>query len=344
MAMKIRSSEITSESVYLNRRKFMVGAGAIAASAALAACAPGAQTGNSSGNSSDSASAAVGDRTSAALALDELPDALAYTEPFASAETDELGDALNTFEQITNYNNYYEFTLQKEQVNPKSADFTTYPWTVEVGGLVNNPKTFGIEDLISNFDQEERIYRLRCVEAWSMVIPWVGFSLADLIKEVDPKSEAKYVRFETVHRPEEMPGQKGGFIDWPYVEGLTVDEAMHPLTLLSTGLYGKLLPNANGAPIRLVVPWKYGFKSIKGIVKIELTDEMPISTWMDQASNEYGFYANVNPQVSHPRWSQASERRISGGFGGNRRETLMFNGYGEEVASLYSGLDLQANF
>ena len=343
MAMKIRSSEITSESVYLNRRKFMIGAGAIAASTALAACVPSAQTGSSRGGSNASA-ATAGKGTSAEFALDVLPDALAYAEPFASAETDELGDALNTVEQITNYNNYYEFTLQKEQVNAKSANFTKYPWTVEVGGLVNNPKTFGIEDLISNFDQEERIYRLRCVEAWSMVIPWVGFSLADLIKEVDPKSEAKYVRFETVHRPEEMPGQKGGFIDWPYVEGLNVDEAMHPLTILSTGLYGQLLPNANGAPIRLVVPWKYGFKSIKGVVKIELTDVMPTSTWMDQAPSEYGFYANVNPEVSHPRWSQASERRISSGFGGNRRETLMFNGYGEEVASLYSGIDLRANF
>ena len=342
MATKIRSSEITSESVYLNRRKFMLGAGAIAASAALAACTPPSPQRGSGGGTN--AAAAVGESPSKSFPVEILPDVLAYDEPFASAATDELGDELNTFEQITNYNNYYEFTLQKEQVNRRSADFNAYPWTVEVGGMVNNPKTYGIEDLISGFDQEERIYRLRCVEAWSMVIPWVGFSLGDLLREVDPKSEAKYVRFETVYRPEEMPGQSGGFIDWPYVEGLTVDEAMHDLTILSTGLYGKLLPNANGAPIRLVVPWKYGFKSIKGIVKIELTDEMPISTWMDQAPNEYGFYANVNPEVNHPRWSQATERRISGGFGGDRRETLMFNGYGEEVASLYTGLDLRANY
>jgi len=192
-----------------------------------------------------------------------------------------------------------------------------------------------------NFTQEERIYRLRCVEAWSMVVPWVGFSLGDLLKEADPTSDAKYVHFTTVQRPEEMPGQNRNWIDWPYVEGLRVDEAMHSLTMLATGMYGKPLPNQNGAPIRLVVPWKYGFKSIKSIVKIELTDTMPTSTWMDQASHEYGFYANVNPEVSHPRWTQATERRI-GEFG--RRDTLMFNGYGEEVASLYTGMDLTKNF
>lgn len=273
----------------------------------------------------------------------DLPQALAYEQPFASSDVDELGASLNTYDEITNHNNYYEFTTNKAQVNPLSQGFEPYPWTLEVTGLVNNPKTFGIEDLINGFDQEERIYRLRCVEAWSMVIPWVGFSLASLLKEVDPKSEAKYVRFESILRPEQMPGQKSRFINWPYVEGLSVDEAMHPLTLMSTGMYGKLLVNPNGAPLRLVVPWKYGFKSIKGIVKIELTDTMPVSTWMDQAPNEYGFLANVNPQVNHPRWSQASERRIGGGLG-NRMETIMFNGYGEEVASLYDGVDLRANF
>lgn len=330
--VKIRSSEITSEHHYLSRRKFMALAGVSASAAVLAACNIPLPSGT---GSADVVPVSVDPPT-------DLPPALAHEEVFASATTDDLGTALNTYEEITNYNNYYEFTTNKAQVNPLSQGFAAYPWTVEVGGLVNNPKTFGIEDLISNFDQEERIYRLRCVEAWSMVIPWVGFSLADLIKEVDPKSEAKYVRFETVYRPEQMPGQTAKWIDWPYVEGLTVDEAMHPLTLMATGLYGKLIPNANGAPLRLVVPWKYGFKSIKGIVKIELTDTMPTSTWMQQAPNEYGFYANVNPTVDHPRWSQASERRIGGGLG--RAETLMFNGYGEEVASLYDGLDLRANY
>lgn len=330
--VKIRSSEITSEHHYFSRRKFMALAGLTAGAATLAACNVSLPAGSSN---VDVAPVAVDPPT-------DLPASLAHEMPFASAETDELGTALNTYEEITNYNNYYEFTTNKAQVNPLSQGFAAYPWTVEVGGLVNNPKTFGIEDLISNFDQEERIYRLRCVEAWSMVVPWVGFSLADLIKEVDPKSEAKYVRFETVYRPEQMPGQTANWIDWPYVEGLTVDEAMHPLALMATGLYGKLIPNANGAPLRLVVPWKYGFKSIKGIVKIELTDTMPTSTWMQQAPNEYGFYANVNPTVDHPRWSQASERRIGGGLG--RAETLMFNGYAEEVAGLYDGLDLRANF
>lgn len=333
--IKIRSSEITSESLYVNRRKFMAMAGLTAGAAALAACNGGVAL--PGGVSSSSVEPVAVDPPS------DLPDALAYESPFASAETDELGDALNSYDEITNHNNYYEFTTNKAQVNPLSQGFAAYPWTVEVGGLVNNPKTFGIEDLLANFDQEERIYRLRCVEAWSMVIPWVGFSLADLIKEVDPKSEAKYVRFESVYRPEQMPGQESNWIDWPYVEGLTVEEAIHPLTLMATGLYGKLIPNANGAPIRLVVPWKYGFKSIKGIVKIELTDEMPTSTWMIQAPNEYGFYANVNPEVNHPRWSQASERRIGGGLG-SRMETMMFNGYAEEVADLYTGLDLRANF
>jgi sulfoxide reductase catalytic subunit YedY len=339
--VKIHPSEITPEHVYLNRRKFMVGAGSLAAGAlALAACNVPATPAAPTEEAASTGDAVEND--TAELALEELPDALDAAEPSASAETDELGDPLNSFEQITNYNNYYEFSLQKEQVNPLSQDFEPYPWTVEVGGLVNNPKTYAIEDLLTNFDQEERIYRLRCVEAWSMVIPWVGFSLGDLLREVDPKSEAKFVRFETVVRPEQMPGQKSRLLDWPYVEGLRLDEAMHPLALLATGLYGKLLPNPNGAPIRLVVPWKYGFKSIKGIVKIELTDTMPVSTWMSQAPNEYGFYANVNPNVDHPRWSQATERRIGEGFG--RRDTLMFNGYEEEVASLYAGMDLRENF
>ncbi|MFN2234195.1 MAG: protein-methionine-sulfoxide reductase catalytic subunit MsrP, partial [Anaerolineales bacterium] len=242
---------------------------------------------------------------------------------------------------ITNYNNYYEFSTDKAAVAGLAADFPTSPWEVAVGGLVNNPKTYTIDDL-HNFEIEERIYRLRCVEAWSMVIPWMGFPLNKLLIDVEPKAEAKYVRFETIYDPEEMPGiKKYPFYQWPYVEGLRVDEAMNDLTLLATGLYGKDLLPQNGAPIRLVVPWKYGFKSIKSIVKIDLVEEMPISLWMDAAPNEYGFYANVNPQVDHPRWTQSNERRI-GEFG--RRDTLMFNGYEEEVAYLYDGMDLSKNY
>jgi sulfoxide reductase catalytic subunit YedY len=323
-------SEITPESIYLNRRKFMVGVGSAAAAVALAACGP-LTTPTPSPDAAQSAAEPVGD----------LPAGLDAAEPVASAATDELGDPLNTFEEITNYNNYYEFTTDKEGVAKLSQDFVTHPWQVEVTGMVNNPKTFEMEELINGFTQEERIYRLRCVEAWSMVIPWIGFELAALLDAVQPTADAQYVKFTSVLRPEQMVGQNSRWIDWPYVEGLRLDEAMHPLTLMATGLYGKPLPNQSGAPLRLVVPWKYGFKSIKGIVKIELTDEMPTSTWMDQAPNEYGFYANVNPDVNHPRWSQATERRI--GERG-RRETLPFNGYGDDVASLYEGMDLRANF
>jgi sulfoxide reductase catalytic subunit YedY len=222
-----------------------------------------------------------------------------------------------------------------------SKDFVSSPWEVEVYGLVNNPKTFGMEDILSMFTQEERVYRMRCVEGWSMVIPWMGFSLSQLLKEVDPQSNAKFVRFETLMDTEQMPGLKSGFYPWPYEEGLRLDEAMNDLTILSTGLYGKPHPPQTGAPIRLVVPWKYGFKSIKSIVKIELVDYQPETFWSTIAPNEYGFYSNVNPEVSHPRWSQASERRI--GESG-RRPTLMFNGYAEEVASLYEGLDLKENY
>jgi len=241
-----------------------------------------------------------------------------------------MGDKLTPFEAITNYTNYYEFTTSKEGVTRLAQNFKASPWRVEVGGLVHKPKTFDIDDLLK-FSQEERIYRLRCVEAWSMVIPWVGFPLAKLLKEVEPMSKARYVRFETLYDPEQMPGQKRGGYNWPYVEGLRMDEAMHDLTLLATGLYGKALLPQNGPPVRLVVPWKYGFKSIKSIVKIDLVEEMPVSLWMDTAPHEYGFYANVNPDVSHPRWSQATERRIGET---KRRETLLFNGYAEEVAHL----------
>jgi sulfoxide reductase catalytic subunit YedY len=255
--------------------------------------------------------------------------------------TDEFGDPATSFEDITNYNNYYEFSTNKVAVAPLSEEFNPSPWTVEVYGLVNKPKTYGIEDLLKIFTQEERVYRLRCVEAWSMVIPWTGFKLGSLLKEVEPTSDAKYVRFETVYRPEEMKGQGGAFFPWPYQEGLRLDEAMHELTILATGLYGLPMPNQNGAPIRLVVPWKYGFKSIKSIVKIELTAERPQTLWNTIGPNEYGFYSNVNPERPHPRWSQASERRI-GEL--TRRPTLLLNGYAEQVAHLYDGMDLDLHY
>lgn len=295
----IPASEITPKNVYLSRRDFMKTAAVVGAGALLAACAPGTAT-------------------------ETTPN-----EPLADVPT--------SLKDITNYNNYYEFSTDKEAVAPLSKNFQSRPWDVEVSGMVNNPKTYAIEDLLKKFPQEERVYRLRCVEAWSMVIPWTGFPLAKLLAEVEPTSDAKFVRFETVYRPEEMPGLKSPFYDWPYQEGLRLDEAMNDLTLLATGLYGETLPNQSGAPIRLVVPWKYGFKSIKGIVKIELTDTQPSTLWSTAAQNEYGFYSNVNPNVSHPRWSQASERRI-GEL--SRRPTLMFNGYEEQVAHLYEGMDL----
>ena len=311
-SVPVKSSEITPYSQYLSRRDFLKAAGIATGSALLAACSPGTST--------------------ATVPAGEMPD--------LPAKMDEFGDPANSFEDITNYNNFYEFSTTKEAVNSLSQDFTIEPWTVEVSGLVNNPKTYGIDDLLK-FPQEERIYRLRCVEAWSMVIPWNGFSLASLLKEVEPTSDAKFVRFETVYRPEEMPGQKAPWYPWPYQEGLRLDEAMHDLTILATGLYGMPMPNPNGAPVRLVVPWKYGFKSIKSIVKIELVAEQPSTLWNSIGSNEYGFYSNVNPDRPHPRWSQASERRI-GEF--ERRPTLMFNGYAEEVASLYEGMDLNTNY
>ena len=311
-SIPVKSSEITPYSQYLSRRDFLRTAGIFTGSALLAACSPGASA-----------------ATNPAEEMPELP-----------AKQDELGDPANSYQDITNYNNFYEFSTDKEAVNPLSQEFTTEPWTVEVYGLVNNPKTYGIEDLLK-FPQEERVYRLRCVEAWSMVIPWNGFPLASLLKEVEPTSDAKYVRFETVYRPDEMRGQNSPFYPWPYQEGLRLDEAMHDLTILATGLYGMPIPNPNGAPIRLVVPWKYGFKSIKSIVKIELVAEQPATLWNSVGANEYGFYSNVNPERPHPRWSQASERRI-GELG--RRPTMMFNGYAEEVASLYEGMDLIENY
>jgi len=311
-SVPVRSSEITPKHVYLSRRDFMKAATVATGAALLTACAP-------------------------TLTEETQP---AKPTPSSTA-TDELGDPVNTYKDITNYNNYYEFTTDKQGVAGLAQGFTVRPWTVEVGGLVNKPMTFGIEDLLKDFQQEERIYRLRCVEAWSMVIPWNGFTLASLLKAVEPTSDAKYVRFETVFRPEEMPGLKSPFYSWPYQEGLRLDEAMNDLVLLATGLYGEPVLPQSGAPIRLVVPWKYGFKSIKSIVKIELVAEQPSTLWNNAAPNEYGFYSNVNPAVDHPRWSQATERRI-GEF--ERRATLPFNGYGEQVADLYKDMDLSVYY
>ena len=309
---KIVSSEITPEHVYLSRRQFMAGLGALTLGAAvLAACGP----------------------------VSSLPPTA--LPPGTPQPTPDLRQELTSFENVTNYNNYYEFTTDKERVASMAQNFRTSPWTVQVGGLVNKPQTFGVEELTRLFPPEERIYRLRCVEGWSMVIPWLGFPLRKLLAAVEPQSNAKFVRFESLLDPDQMLGQNSGWYKWPYEEGLRLDEAMNDLTLLATGLYGKSLLPQNGAPLRLAVPWKYGFKSIKAIVKIDLVAEQPTSLWMAAAPNEYGFYANVNPDVSHPRWSQASERRI--GEAGRRR-TLPFNGYAEEVAALYAGMDLRANY
>ena len=250
----------------------------------------------------------------------------------------------NTFSEITTYNNFYEFGLDKGDPARNARLLTTDPWAIEIGGMVERPGTYDLADIMKDAPLEERIYRFRCVEAWSMVIPWIGFELGHLLAKAGVMPSAKYVAFETLVRPEEMPGQQTGSLDWPYREGLRLDEAMHPLTILATGLYGEAMPNQNGAPIRLVVPWKYGFKSIKSIVSIRLTDTQPQTTWNMQNAREYGFYSNVNPQVDHPRWSQASERRVGAGIFAGREDTLMFNGYGEQVASLYDGMDLTKDY
>jgi|TARA_B110000114_G_scaffold12337_1_gene12057 sulfoxide reductase catalytic subunit YedY len=246
----------------------------------------------------------------------------------------------NSWEDITQYNNFYEFGTGKTDPSEYAGELTTTPWTVEIDGMVKNPGKYDIDDIKAAMTIEERIYRFRCVEAWSMVVPWNGFELADLLEVAGVQEGAKYVAFETLYRPEEMRGQRFQSLDWPYVEGLRLDEAMNPLTLMATGIYGKDLPNQNGAPLRLVVPWKYGFKSIKSIVKITITDKQPPTSWNKANAREYGFYSNVNPNVSHPRWSQASERVIGGGLFAKRVPTLMFNGYEDEVASMYEGMDL----
>jgi methionine sulfoxide reductase catalytic subunit len=304
--MKLNWSNVTPKALYLDRRKFIAaGAAAIAAPALLPRPAH-ALTGRPS-----------------PLSTDQEP---------------------NTFEEITNYNNFYEFGTGKEDPARYADALTVDPWSVEIGGLVDRPGSYGVEDLAPDNALEERIYRLRCVEAWSMVIPWIGVPLASVLQKVGVQPSAKFVEFETLVRPEEMPGQRRAILDWPYREGLRLDEAMHPLTILATGLYEQQMPKQNGAPIRLVVPWKYGFKSIKSIVRITLTDQQPLNTWKQLQASEYGFYANVNPQVDHPRWSQATERRIGASLFAGREETQMFNGYGDQVAQLYAGMDLSVNY
>ena len=274
------------------------------------------------------------------VAAGALPaDALAQGLP--ARRTRSLNETPTPYDSVTHYNNFYEFGFGKEDPAHNAGRLRTHPWAVRVEGLVAKPQTFDIDRLTHLFPLEERVYRHRCVEAWSMVIPWVGFPLGALLRLVEPQARAKYVAFETLHDPAQMPGQRTAALQWPYVEGLRIDEAMNPLCLLAVGLYGKVLPNQNGAPIRLVVPWKYGFKSIKSIVRIRLVDRQPPTSWNLSAPHEYGFYANVNPEVDHPRWTQARERRIGEWL---PRRTLMFNGYGDEVAGLYRGLDLARNF
>jgi len=302
----ILPSEITPQAVYQNRREFL----RLAAAGALAATLP-----------------------ASLLAGDKLPNVVksAYTLP----------DKPTPFEDITHYNNFYEFGTDKESPAQNAGSLKTRPWTVAVEGEVGKPKVWDIDELLKLAALEDRVYRLRCVEAWSMVIPWVGFPLAELIKRAEPTSKAKFVEFTTLADPAQMPGVRSSVLDWPYREGLRMDEAMHPLALLAFGLYGEVLPKQNGAPVRVVVPWKYGFKSAKSIVRIRFVEEMPVSSWMRAGPSEYGFYSNVNPAVDHPRWSQAKERRIGEFF---KRPTLPFNGYAEQVAGLYAGMDLQKFF
>jgi sulfoxide reductase catalytic subunit YedY len=319
----IRPSEITPRDVYFTRRE-MLRASALAAGLAIGS----------------TALSAVLPKESRARLTDVTP---------SRYSTDE---ALNSYSDVTTYNNYYEFGTGKNDPYRNSQDFEPRPWTINVSGLAENTGTFDLEDFVKPYALEERIYRLRCVERWSMVIPWVGIPLADIVKQFKPLSNAKFVEFETLFDPKRMPGQRSRVLQWPYVEGLTIAEAVNPLSIFAVGVYGEVLPNSNGAPIRLVVPWKYGFKSIKGIVRMTFTDKQPVGSWERAAPNEYGFYSNVNPKVDHPRWSQARERRIGASagtglqslFDSSTQETLMFNGYGEQVAHLYDGLDLRRNY
>lgn len=309
-ADKIKSSEITPRDVFMNRRALLAGGGALALGGSI--LTPG--------------------------------QARAAKLNYAPSEAEAPGE-LTSLEDITSYNNFYEFGIDKTDPKKHADKLTTKPWSVTIDGMVNKPGTYALEDLIPA-TLEERIYRFRCVEAWAMVVPWVGFQLSEILNKVEPTNDAKFVAFETLVRPEEFPGQRGIFqlLDWPYREGLRLDEAMHPLTILANGLYGEEMPNQNGAPLRLVVPWKYGFKSIKSIVRISLVDKMPETSWNMQAPNEYGFFSNVNPTVDHPRWSQTTERVIGGSVFAKKQDTLMFNGYEEEVAGLYAGMDLAKNF
>lgn len=320
---EIKSSEMTDKKDYLNRRLFMRGAVLAATTIATGAVYKKLNPPPPVKRPGEKLSVEV-----------QKPAASEGVPPPA-------GEKQTSIEDITNYNNFYEFSTDKRSVAEEAAGFVTRPWAVSVEGLVNKPKVFDLDELLRIAPQEERVYRFRCVEGWSMVIPWVGFSLNKLLAPVEPASQARYVAFETLYDPKRMPNQRSSVLDWPYVEGLRMDEAMHPLTILASGLYGEALPPQDGAPIRLVVPWKYGFKSIKSIVKIKLVESEPPTTWNLQAPGEYGFYSNVNPLVSHPRWSQATEQRI-GEFG--RRKTLMFNGYAEQVEGLYAGMDLKRYF
>jgi sulfoxide reductase catalytic subunit YedY len=311
----IHPSEITPEATFWKRRELLRAAGFVGAAALLAGAAH----------------------------AEDIP---AQYRRLSGVKKSPLSTkaAPNSFEDITTYNNFYEFGLDKGDPAANSGRFRPKPWTVAVEGAAEVTGTFSFEDIVKPHALEERIYRFRCVEAWSMVIPWGGFPLRDLLARFKPTSQAKYVAFETVYRPEEMSGQRGRTLDWPYVEGLTIAEAMHPLTLMTVGVYGVELPNQNGAPLRLIVPWKYGFKGIKSIVRIRFTETQPPTTWSDAAPDEYGFYANVNPTVDHPRWSQATERRIGSPFFSPKQPTLLFNGYAEQVASLYQGLDLTRHY
>jgi sulfoxide reductase catalytic subunit YedY len=322
---QIKSSEITDKKVYLNRRSFMRGAALVGTTAATGLLYRKLN--------SPAVEVPKGEKLeSVATSASEEGARKGFT----------VNEKLTSLEDITNYNNFYEFSTSKGGVASESKGFITRPWSVSLEGLINKPATFDLDALLK-LPQEERVYRLRCVEGWSMVIPWVGFPLSTLLDKVGPTSQAKYVAFQTLYDPPRMPNQATGVLDWPYVEGLRLDEAMHPLTILATGLYGETLPPPDGAPIRLVVPWKYGFKSIKSIVKISLVAQEPPTTWNIQAPNEYGFYSNVNPNVPHPRWSQAREHRI-GESAFTSRQTLLFNGYAEQVAHLYDGMDLRKYF